>query len=157
MLRIRTLAVFLILCLGIGMLGGVVTRPAIEGWYAGLTKPSWTPPAWIFGPVWTVLYVLIGVAGWRIWIRRASSPAKWLVLRLFAAQLLLNAIWSPLFFGLREPFLALVDIAGLWVMVLLCWNAMRTADALASWLFVPYLLWVSFAASLNAAIWWMNR
>ena len=157
MLRLRFFIAFIVLCLGIGILDGIVTRPAIEGWYAGLAKPSWTPPAWVFGPVWTVLYVMIAVAGWRIWVLRTSSPAAELAWRLFAIQLLLNALWSPLFFGWRQLLFALVEVVCLWVAIVASFMAMRSVDGLASWFFAPYLCWVSFAAVLNAAIWWMNR
>jgi len=152
-----SLALFVVLCIGIGALGEVATRPAMVSWYSTLAKPPWTPPAWIFGPVWTTLYVMIGLAGWRVWMRRESSPSTSWALRFFAVQLLLNAIWSPIFFGLHRPLLALFDIVGLWATILATYLAMRKVDAISGWLFVPYLCWVSFAACLNASIWWMNQ
>lgn len=123
-------------------------------WYAGLAKPAWTPPNWLFGPVWTVLYVAIAVAGWLVWRRSGGrlTPA----LYVWIAQLIANALWSYLFFGLHRPGVAGVDIAALWVLILafivLSWPLSRVAAGL----FVPYALWVTFAAALNLALWRMN-
>lgn len=123
-------------------------------WYLSLEKPSWNPPSWVFGPVWTVLYVMIALAGWRAW--RATGTTHPAVL-LWLAQLALNAAWSYLFFGLRRPDLAFVDIAAMWALIVACVVVFRRVDTLAAWLFVPYLAWVSFAAALNFRIWMLNR
>lgn len=122
-------------------------------WYAELAKPSWTPPGWLFGPVWTVLYVAIAVAGWLVW---RSDKRLTVPLAFWIAQLVLNAAWSWLFFGLHRPGAALVDIVAMVVLlaafVATAWPVSRTA----SLLFVPYLAWVAFATALNAAVWRLN-
>lgn len=123
-------------------------------WYQHLSKPAWNPPDVVFAPVWTVLYVAIAVAGWLVWRRRGRMvPA----LHLWLAQLVLNWMWSFLFFGLHRPDLALVDIALLLVTIFGFIFSARRHSAVASWLFVPYALWVGFASSLNFAIWQLNR
>jgi tryptophan-rich sensory protein len=120
--------------------------------YAALDRPGWAPPSWLFGPVWTTLYVLIAVAGWLAWKRTGWTPA----LTVYAAQLVLNAAWTPLFFAAGQYGLALTEIVVLWALiaatVVLFWRVSRLAAALL----VPYLAWVSFATALNAAIWWAN-
>ncbi len=124
-------------------------------WYASLEKPSWTPPGAVFGPVWAVLYVLMGIAAWLVW-RRAGLPGAPAELVLFVVQLCLNALWSHLFFGLHRPDLAFLDIVALWLLIVvvtvLFWRRHRGAGALM----VPYLVWVGFASCLNFAIWRMN-
>ena len=121
-------------------------------WYQSLTKPDWTPPNWLFGPVWTVLYVLIAVAGWLVW--RASGLSSALV--VWGIGLVLNGLWSFLMFGQNQIGLALVDISALWLaiatFIVLAWPVSR----LAAFLFVPYLLWVSYASALNCALWQLN-
>lgn len=144
------LAAFIVLCLGAGILGSVATRSGLAPWYAGLVKPSWTPPPWLFGPVWTLLYIAMAVSGWRIWLRRGP-------LGLFALQLALNTLWSFLFFGLRRPDLALIDIVTLWCAIVATMVTFWTRDRVAGALFVPYLAWVSFASALNLALWQLNR
>lgn len=123
-------------------------------WYVALQKPSWTPPNWLFGPVWTVLYIGIAVAGWLVWT--SKSPAKAKALLFWAVQLLLNGLWSYLFFGLQQPGLALVDIVLLLIAIVLFIAHARPANPIAAWLFVPYGLWVAFATALNFAIWQLN-
>jgi tryptophan-rich sensory protein len=125
-------------------------------WYAGLQKPSWNPPNWIFGPVWTALYTLMAVAAWLVW-RRGGFAAQRVALSLFLLQLLLNALWSPLFFGLQNPALALVDILLLGIALLGTVAAFWQARPLAGALLVPYLAWVGFAGALNFALWRLNR
>jgi len=121
------------------------------GWYAELNKPPWNPPSWVFGPVWTVLYILMGLAGYFAWTRggRAGRAAAFCV---YGAQLIANGLWTPLFFGLQRPALALADLIVLWFMIFLCIGLFMKRSRLAAWLMVPYFLWVSFAAALNAAI-----
>jgi tryptophan-rich sensory protein len=122
-------------------------------WYAGLAKPAWTPPNWVFGPVWTILYIAIAIAGWLVWRRtRRMSPALW----FWSAQIVLNAAWSWLFFGLQRPGLALVDIGLLLAAIAGFILAARRESLAAAVLFVPYLLWVGYASALNLAIWRMN-
>jgi translocator protein len=125
-------------------------------WYAGLRKPSWNPPSWIFGPVWTVLYATMAVAAWLVW-KRGGFAGQRVALSLFLMQLLLNAMWSPLFFGLRNPGLAFVDIVLLWLAVLAAVVAFWKTRPLTGALLVPYLAWVMFASVLNFAIWRLNR
>ena len=143
------------LCYAAGALGTLFTIPAVPTWYAGLVKPSWNPPAWVFGPVWTLLYIMMSVAVWLIW-RREQSAARSQALRWFMLQLLLNAMWSPVFFGCHSPAAGLVIIAVLWVAIVvtvaLFWKASRAAGALL----LPYLAWVSFATALNFAVWKLN-
>lgn len=121
-------------------------------WYSELPKPSWTPPDWVFGPVWTVLYVLMGLAAWLIWRQGGISVAK-LPLTVFLIQLVLNGLWTVIFFGLHRVGLAFVEIAVLWIAILatviLFWQRL----SLAGILLTPYLAWVTFAAALNFSIW----
>jgi tryptophan-rich sensory protein len=149
------LAAFVFVCLGGGAASGLATPPG--EWYASLAKPAWTPPPWVFGPAWTALYLMMAVAGWRLWRRRDARPREARVaLVLFAVQLALNFLWTPVFFGMQAPgpalvviFLLLLAIAAT---ILAAWRACRTAAVLL----VPYLAWVAFASALNAAIWRMN-
>lgn len=146
------LAGFLALCLIVGGLGGYVTAPSVVEWYPTLVKPSWQPPNWLFGPVWTVLYIMMAVAAWLVWkVGNARSA-----LTLWGAQLLLNFAWSFLFFGARSPGLALIDIIALWLAISATIFAFSFKSRLAAFLMVPYLCWVSFALALNAAIFMMN-
>jgi tryptophan-rich sensory protein len=125
-------------------------------WYASLAKPAWNPPNAIFAPVWTVLYVLMSVAAWLVW-RRAGFAGAGAALVLFLGQLVLNALWSYLFFGLHRPDLALLDIVLLWVAILVVAVLFWRVDWRAGALIVPYLLWVGFASFLNFALWRLNR
>jgi benzodiazapine receptor len=136
-----------------GGIGSIVTVPAIDSWYARLAKPSWTPPGYLFGPVWTALYLAMAVAAWLVARKAglASPPIRW-----FVIQLVLNAAWSWLFFGLKRPVIAFVDIVLLWSAILATLIAFRPWSLTASLLLAPYLAWVSFAAALNLAIWRMN-
>jgi benzodiazapine receptor len=126
-----------------------------DGWWRRIDKPSWTPPDELFGPVWLVLYFMIGVATYRVARRDdAHTPAA---LTWFFGQLVLNALWTPLFFGLHRPDLALACIALLWIAILGTMRAYARVSPGSAALLAPYLAWVSFAAALNAAIWWLNR
>jgi translocator protein len=140
-----------------GVLGGLATRSSVGSWYLTLDKPSWNPPSWVFGPVWTTLYVLMGVAAWLVWRSAAPAEAKRRAARLFWAQLALNVLWSFLFFGLRSPALALGEILVLWAAILLTLRAFWRVRPLAGALLVPYLAWVSYATALTAAITWLNH
>ncbi len=124
-------------------------------WYAALQKPAWNPPPWVFAPAWTLLYILMGVAAWLVW-REGGWKAHGLALKMFLLQWLLNALWTPLFFGLHRTAAALIEIAALWLVLaattILFWRVKRSAGLLL----VPYLAWVGFAASLNYAIWRLN-
>ena len=143
---------FLVLCVGGGTLAGLVSAPAILEWYPALNKPWWTPPSWLFGPAWTVLYILMAVAAWLVWKTGNARTA----MILFFAQLLLNFAWSLLFFGARSPGLGLIDVTAMWLAIAATIFAFAFRSRLAAFLMVPYLCWVSFAAALNAAIFLMN-
>jgi translocator protein len=147
---VAALAGWLIVCYGAAAFG---SRHRPGAWYAALRKPRWTPPGWIFAPVWSVLYTAMAVAAWLVW--RSAGPGPELV--LFAVQLALNAAWSWIFFGRHRPGLALADIVALWLAIAATLLAFRHARPLAAWLLVPYLAWVAFAAALNAALWRLNR
>ena len=149
------LIVLLVLCFAVAAVGGLATTPNIPNWYAGLAKPSWTPPDWIFGPVWSVLYLSMAIAAWLVW-RQAGLAGAALPMALFGIQLLLNTLWSWLFFGLHSPSAALVDIILLWTAIVATTVAFWRRSMVAGILFLPYLVWVSFASVLNLAIWRLN-
>ncbi|NOU35757.1 MAG: tryptophan-rich sensory protein [Kiritimatiellaceae bacterium] len=127
----------------------------IGGWYEALNKPSWNPPSWIFGPVWSTLYLMIGLAGYLAWTRGCREERR-AVFTAYGAQLLLNALWSPVFFGLHRPDSALIVLTLLWFSILICIGAFSQRSRLAAWLMIPYFLWVSFAGALNTVIAAMN-
>ena len=141
-----------VLCFTAASTGIFVT---IDGWFTRLNTPSWNPPAWVFGPVWTVLYLMMGVAAWLVW-SQGGWKAQRLPLGLFLIQLVLNAAWTPLFFGMHRIGLALIDIAMLWLSLSATVIAFWQVNRPAGWLLVPYLAWVSFAAVLNFTLWRMN-
>lgn len=147
------LAGWLALCFGAATFGALF---APGEWYAQLRKPSWNPPSWVFGPVWTALYFMMATAAWLVW-RRGGFTARARPLGLFLVQLIFNALWSWLFFGLKNPVLALVDIVLLWLAIAGTLAAFYRAYRPAGWLLIPYLAWVSFATVLNATLWWLNR
>ncbi|MEM7462702.1 MAG: TspO/MBR family protein [Pseudomonadota bacterium] len=146
----KSLIVFVVLVLGGGIMIGTMTAPG--SWYAELAKPSFNPPNWIFGPVWTVIYLLIAVAGWRLWQRDPSGTA----MKIWGAQLALNFAWSPIFFSAQQIGIALVVIVLLLVTILTFIVVTWPRDRLAAWLFVPYAAWVSFATLLNGSILLLN-
>jgi tryptophan-rich sensory protein len=129
--------------------GAQATDPA---WYESLRKPAWAPPAWVFGPVWTALYLCMGIAAWLVWRRNGFAGAR-LALSLFLVQLAFNAAWTWIFFGLRRPGLAFAEIVLLWGLILATVVAFHRRHRIAGWLLVPYLLWVTYAAMLNGALW----
>jgi len=152
---IVALVLFVALCLGIGALGASVTATSVDTWYAGLVKPSFNPPDEVFGPVWTVLYVLMGVAAWRVW-RSADRDTTRGPLTLFALQLAINLGWTVVFFGLHKIASAVATIVVLDVAVLVTMLAFRAVDRVAALLMLPYVAWVAFATVLNVAIWRLN-
>jgi len=147
-----SLLLWLALCLGVGALGGTCTADAVRTWYPTLHKPTWNPPAWIFGPVWTALYVMMAVAAHRI----ARREHRGLPLTFFLVQLAFNAAWSPIFFGWHQIGAALAVLAALWLTLAATLIVFYRRDALAGALLVPYLAWCTFAATLNCAIWRLN-
>lgn len=156
--KITKILIVVVSCLAIGYFSGIVTRSAILDWYPTLIKPSFNPPNWIFVPVWSMLYIMMGVAAGLVWNRidyDKETVKKALV--FFAVQLGLNALWSYLFFGLHNPMLAGLEIIVLWLMIYETHIQFAKINKIAGYLFLPYLAWVSFAAVLNASIWWLNR
>ncbi len=147
------LVALVLACHAAGALGALVTDAA---WYRELARPSWAPPGWVFGPVWLTLYTMMGVAAWRVW-RTPSGPARSRALGWFAAQLALNAAWTPVFFGLRSLGGGLVVIGLLVVAIAGTIRAFRVVAPRAAWLLAPYLAWVLFATALNGALWWLAR
>ncbi len=151
------LGIFVLLSFAAAGLGGYWTAPATSagGWYYQIEKPAWTPPSWLFGPVWTALYLAMAVAAWLVW-RQGGWAARRNALTLWLVQLALNAAWSGLFFGLHQPGLGMAGIVGLWIAILLTLLAFFRVSRPAGWLMVPYVLWVSFASMLNFAVWQLN-
>lgn len=140
-----------------GLVGSFFTASAIQsGWYAELAKPALNPPSWIFAPVWTALYVLMGIALFLVWRKELERREVKVAIGIFFAQLVLNALWSIIFFGLRSPGLALVEIVILWIAIIATIIPFTKISKIAGWLLVPYIIWVSFALYLNYAIWILN-
>jgi tryptophan-rich sensory protein len=146
-----------VLCQAAGVIGSFITAPAIPTWYAALIKPAFNPPSWLFAPVWITLYTLMGIALFLVWRRGWEEPAVRAALGVFALQLLLNALWTPLFFGFHWLLPALFEIVLLWILILLTILRFRRLSPAAGWLLLPYLAWVSFAVVLNFSLWWLNR
>ena len=155
--KLIKLAGSILVCLLAGFVGQFFTFPSIATWYARLNKPPLNPPNWIFGPVWTLLYILMAVALYLV----ISDKKKWSDISegvySFALQLVLNSYWSIIFFGYHLPLLAAVELAALWCAILATIILFYQTSKTATWLMVPYILWVSFAGYLNIAIWWLNR
>jgi len=150
--QILALIGWLALCFSAAGTGAFVS---IGGWYDTLNKPSWNPPSWIFGPVWSLLYIMMAVAAWLVW-KKGGWAAQRKALSLFVAQLLLNALWTPLFFALHKPGLAFIEIVILWIMVVATIREFKHVHQTAARLLMPYLAWITFAAVLNFAIWRLN-
>ena len=156
--KISRIAIVVIICLAVGYLSGMVTRASITTWYPTLVKPSFNPPNWIFAPVWTSLYVMMGVAAGLIWNQITTQKvAVTKALQIFAIQLILNALWSYLFFGLHNLMLATIEVVLLWLMIFETYSQFAKINKTASYLMLPYLAWVSFASVLTASICWLNR
>ena len=140
-----------------GIIGSVFTTPAISsGWYATLARPALNPPAWVFGPVWTALYALMGIAAFLVWKKGLERRDVKIALGIFIGQLVLNTLWSIIFFGLHSPGGAFVEIVLLWLAILATIIAFAKISRTAAWFLVPYIVWVSFAAYLNIMIWMLN-
>jgi translocator protein len=152
--QIAGLVVSLLVVFGIATLGGFLTNLSVATWYPSLEKPSWTPSGATIGAVWTILYTFMGIAAWIVW--RSGSGVQQRPLGIYALQLVLNAGWSALFFGLRSPGLALLELGILWLAILATSVTFWKVSKLAALLMVPYLIWVSFAGVLNALIWKIN-
>jgi len=152
---IAKLAVSIVLCQLAGFLGSLFTIPAIPTWYQTLNKPFFTPPNWIFSPVWISLFILIGISLFFVW-RRTGHPKFKIAFIFFLIQLTLNVLWSVAFFGLKSPLLGLIDILLLWIAILLTILNFFQVSKLAGVLLIPYLGWVSFATLLNLSLWILN-
>ena len=146
------LVLFLIVVFSVSVIGGLFTASSVGTWYEGLARPSWRPPNWLFGPVWTLLYAMMAVSAWLVWKKAGFGPA----LLMFAVQLLINGIWSPVFFGAQSLGGGLVVIVALWFAIVGTIAMFWPVSLAAALLLLPYLAWVSFATVLNAAIWRMN-
>lgn len=150
-----SLAFFIVLCLAISAAGGAITVTSVNDWYLTLNKPFFNPPDWIFGPMWTLLYLSIAVAGWRIW-RNSIGQVRRRLMAVYAIQLGLNFVWSFLFFGLQRIDLALINISVLLAVIVINGILFWRVDRLAGALFAPYASWVAFATLLNTSIWLLN-
>ncbi len=150
------LIIAVLVCQAAGFIGSIFTRPAIPTWYAGLLKPRFMPPDWVFGPVWISLYLLMGIAAFLVWRRGLHHQVVRRGLAFFGVQLVLNALWPFLFFGLRSPLAGLIGISILGIAIILTDRSFLKASRTAGLLLLPYFLWVSFATGLNLSIWWLN-
>jgi len=150
------LIVSIVVCQLAGGLGAIFTTPAIPTWYASLNKPSFNPPNWVFFPVWTLLYTLMGIAAFLVWRKGLDQRRVRVALGLFVIQLILNLAWTVIFFGLHSLFGAVIAIVFLWIFILIntvtFWKISKPAGALL----IPYILWVSFAGLLNVSVWMLN-
>jgi benzodiazapine receptor len=149
--------VCLVLTFSAAFVGAFFTREAVTNWYATLNKPSFTPPDWLFGPVWTILYILMAISAFIVWQKGLVEPAVMIALILYLIQLILNALWSVIFFGLKLPMPAFIEILLLWSAIVFTIFAFARVSITAALLLIPYILWVSFAAVLNFFIWLLNR
>lgn len=152
----------IVVCQLAGLIGALFTASAIPEWYGTLTKPDFAPPNWVFGPVWTVLYILMGLALFYVWQKLETSKGSNKrhirnAIALFVTQLILNAAWSVIFFGLRSPGFAFAEIVAMWLFIAATMVAFSRISMRAVWLLVPYLLWVSFAGYLNFAVWQLSK
>jgi len=143
-------------CFLAGALGSAATYPSIPTWYAGLNKPFFNPPNWIFGPVWTLLYIMMGISLFLVWNKKGESKDAEELLPVFFLQLVLNSLWSIIFFGEHLLLWAVIEIIVLWAVILIFIMKSYRVSKLASWLMVPYLCWVSFASVLTVSVWMLN-
>lgn len=159
-MKIKNIIKFVIaiaVCQAAGLIGSIFTAPKISAWYASLNKPSFSPPNWIFAPVWTILFILMGISLYLAWVKLGENRRAKTALIIFAVQLALNILWSFLFFGMQNPFFAFVEIIVLWIAILASIIAFWKVDKKAAYLMLPYILWVSFAAFLNYVIFAINK
>ena len=149
--------IFVLVCELAGFIGSVFTTPSIPGWYAGLAKPPFNPPNWVFAPVWTILYAMMGLSAYLVYEKGAKRKEVRKALAVFAVQLVLNALWSIVFFGAHMIFGAAVVIVLLWVLILESIVLFSRISKTAAYLLIPYILWVSFATILNISLYVLNR
>ncbi|NMH25492.1 TspO/MBR family protein [Flavobacterium solisilvae] len=158
MQKILRIATVIMTCLAVGYISSIVTRENIPTWYALINKPFFTPPNWVFAPVWTLLYIMMGFAAGSVWNKIDTDEANVKKAFLFfLIQLALNALWSFLFFGLHNPMLASIEIILLWLMIFETYKQFKNIDKLAANLLLPYLVWVSYATLLTISVWYLNR
>ena len=158
MQKILRIATVIMTCLAVGYISSIVTRENIPAWYALINKPFFTPPNWVFAPVWTLLYIMMGFAAGSVWNKIDTDEANVKKAFLFfLIQLALNALWSFLFFGLHNPMLASIEIILLWLMIFETYKQFKNIDKLAANLLLPYLVWVSYATLLTISVWYLNR
>ncbi|NQT30901.1 MAG: tryptophan-rich sensory protein [Deltaproteobacteria bacterium] len=150
------LVVSIVACQGAGIIGSIFTTPNIPTWYAALEKPFFTPPSWLFAPAWITLYLLMAIAAFLVWRKGLGEEGVKCALTVFLVQLVLNALWSVVFFGLQSPLYGMVVILVLWIVILLTIIRFFKLSVAAGWLMIPYILWVSFASILNISIWVLN-
>lgn len=155
-INLKNLVIAIMLCQLAGIIGSVFTSPSIPTWYASLVKPGFSPPNWLFGPVWISLYALMGISAYLIYEKGIKKKKIKTAIYIFAFQLVLNSIWSILFFGLHNPFLAFIEIIILWSAIILTIKRFYEINKTAAYLLIPYILWVSFAAVLNYYLYILN-
>lgn len=153
---VSRLVICILICQCAGLIGSLFTRPSIPSWYSNLDKPPFTPPNWIFSPVWITLFLLMGISLFFIWRRGLAKRKVRVALGFFGSQLIFNILWSVLFFGFRSPLAGFIDIAVLWVAIALTIFYFLQVSKTAGVLLLPYIVWVSFAAVLNVFIWRLN-
>lgn len=153
---LKALFLLIALCLAVEVLGGLFTQSSVTTWYPSIAKPSWTPPSFVFGPVWTLLYLMMALAIWLIW-KTPATPLRSRAYKLFGAELFVNFIWSPLFFGLHSPLYGMIDIILLWALLVPTILTFYQLRPLSAYLLLPYLIWTTYAGALNIAIWYLNR
>ena len=148
---------FILIVEAAGIIGSLFTTPSIPTWYASLAKPAFNPPSWVFAPVWTLLFLLMGVAVFLVWRKGINNRQARVALYVFAGQLVLNILWSVLFFGLHSPLAAFCEVVVLWLAI--CWTiiSFNRVSKAAAWLLMPYIFWVSFATLLNFSLMILNR
>lgn len=154
--NIKKLILSILICEGAGIVGSIFTIPAIGNWYTTLVRPSFAPPNWIFGPVWTLLFLMMGISFYFVWNKDFKTEQARKALYFFVIQLTLNILWSVLFFGLNSPYYALLEIVLLWGSIILTIENFYSISRKAALLLAPYILWVSFAGILNLFFWQLN-
>ncbi len=154
--EIPKLAVSVLICLIAGFLGSLATTPSIPTWYASLTKPAWTPPNWLFGPIWTILYILLGVAAFIVWREGFQRKEVKIALGIFSLQLILNILWSVVFFAFRSILGAFIIILIFWIMILITIITFYRVSKPAAIILIPYITWVTIAAALNYTVYILN-
>jgi tryptophan-rich sensory protein len=149
------LVISILICQSAGLIGSIFTSQSVNSWYQTIQKPSFNPPSWVFAPVWTTLFLLMGISLYLVWTKRMNSKVK-LGLIFFGIQLIFNILWSLFFFGLRNPLFGFIEIIILWIFIAITIFQFWKIDKRAAYLLIPYILWVSFAAVLNFSIWVLN-